>query len=205
MRHRETTEVRSDAIEQFINDYLDRYGAAPSMQAIADDLGIGTTTVFYHIKQMEKAGRIVNYGPRGYIPTSYANGPSAVVPIVGRVACGTPILAQENIEEYVRLPESLFGRGEFFLLRAKGESMKDIGINNGDLVLIRQQPTADPGDIVVALVEDQENATLKRFYPLPEKGQIWLHPENPDEEEIYVRADDCTIQGVAVHVIKKLK
>lgn len=205
MRHRETTEVRSEAIEEFIIDYLDRYGTAPSMQAIADSLGLGTTTVFYHIKQMEKAGRIVNYGPRGYIPTSYASGPGCMVPLVGNVACGTPILAQENIEEYVRLPESLFGRGEFFLLRAKGRSMINAGINNGDLVLIRQQPTADPGDIVVALVEDQENATLKRYYPQPEKGQVWLHPENPDEAEIYVRADDFTIQGVAEHVIKRLK
>ena len=203
MRHRETTEVRSEAIEQFINDYLDRYGAAPSMQAIADDLGIGTTTVFYHIKQMEKAGRIVNYGPRGYIPTNYANGPSSVVPVVGNIACGTPILAQENIEEYVRLPESLFGRGEFFLLRAKGSSMINAGIDNGDLVLIRQQPTAEPGEIVSALVYDDDWATLKRFYPEPEKGRIRLHPENDDYDDMYYQK--VTIQGVAVHVIKKLK
>ena len=90
----------------------------------------------------------------------------------------------------------------FFLLRAKGDSMIDAGIDSGDLVLIRQQSTAEPGQIIVALVNDEEEATLKRYYPEPEKRRIRLHPENESMEDIVV--EHCTIQGVAVHILKKI-
>ena len=111
---------------------------------------------------------------------------------------GVPKFAEENIEEYVCLPESLFGRGEFFLLRARGDSMIGAGIEDGDLVLIRQQNTAEYNQIVVALVDDE--ATLKRFRP--NEDHICLHPENNRYEDIIV--DSCLIQGVAVKVIKDL-
>ena len=108
------------------------------------------------------------------------------------------MLAEENIEEYVKLPISLFGHGEFFLLRAKGDSMINAGIDDGDLVVVRQQPTAVYNQIVVALVDDE--ATLKRFRPQPDC--VYLHPENPSYDDIIVR--DCVIQGVAVKVLKDL-
>ena len=128
----------------------------------------------------------------------------SIAPIVGDVACGTPILAIENIEEYVRLPESLFGRGDFYLLRAKGNSMIGVGIYSGDLVIVRKQDTAVPGQIIVAYDDDTDGATLKRYFPEPEKGRVRLHPENPDEEEVYMPIKDFHIQGVAVKVIKNL-
>ena len=121
------------------------------------------------------------------------------VPLLGAVSCGVPKFAEENIEEYVCLPESLFGRGEFFLLRAKGDSMTGAGIEDGDLVLIRQQSTAEYNQIVVALVDDE--ATLKRFRP--KADHVCLHPENNRYEDIIV--DSCLIQGVAVKVIKDLE
>ena len=123
------------------------------------------------------------------------------VPVLGSIACGIPKFAEENIEEYVRLPVSLFGKGDFFILRAYGDSMIEAGIEDGDLVLIRQQNIADEGQIVVALIDDE--ATLKRFYPEPQKHRIRLHPENSHMDDIFV--DHCEIQGVAVKVLKDLE
>ena len=120
--------------------------------------------------------------------------------VLGSVACGVPRFAEENIEEYVRLPVSLFGSGDFYILRAVGDSMIGVGIDDGDLVLVRQQNYAEAGQIVVALVEDE--ATLKRYYPEPENKRVRLHPENDSMSDIYV--DECLIQGVAVKVIKNL-
>lgn len=115
------------------------------------------------------------------------------------ISCGLPNIAEEHIEEYVSLPESMFGSGEFYILRARGESMIEAGIDPGDLVVIRKQETAENGQIAVALVD--EEATLKRFYV--EDNRVRLHPENSEMEDFYV--DHCIIQGVAVKVIKDLR
>ena len=205
MKRSDIAPNRAAAIEAFINNYCSENSTAPSMQEIADALGLGKTTVFYHLKRMEEDGRIEKRGHRGiWTRARLADRTESVAPIVGYVSCGTPLLAIENIEEYVRLPEALFGRGDFFFLRAHGSSMIGVGIDDGDLVLIRKQETAEPGEIVVALVHENDEATLKRYFPEPEKGRIWLHPENPSEKEIYVPIEDCAIQGVAVKVIKNL-
>ena len=116
------------------------------------------------------------------------------VAVVGSVSCGPLTFAEENIEEYIKLPKSLLGAGKFFILHASGQSMIGAGIEDGDLVVIRQQETAEPGQIVVALVEDE--VTLKRFFPDPQNGCIRLHPENKRMKDIIV--DNCQIQGVAV-------
>ena len=122
------------------------------------------------------------------------------VHLLGSIACGPFNFGEENILETYQFPTSFTGKGEFFLLRTFGESMIDAGIGPGDLVLIRQQNTANAGDIVVVSVGDE--TTLKRYYPEPAKGRIRLHPENENMEDIYVKA--CIIQGVAVNVIKDL-
>ena len=194
---------RQDEIEAFITDYRREHGISPTMQEIADGIGVAKATVFHHLKNMETSGRLISVGgKRSYLTKAplIEMPEDNVVPIVGRIACGSPILAQEDVEGYVRLPERIFGSGTFFLLRAKGDSMIDAGIDSGDLVLIRQQSTAEPGQIVVALVNDNEEATLKRFYP--EEHRIRLHPENEAMEDIY--AEHCTIQGIAVHILKKI-
>ncbi len=188
------------AIEQFVCDYTDRTGISPTMQEVADGVGSSKPTVQRYVTQLCRDGAISFSGSRT-LASAKTNAQAVRVPVLGRIACGIPKYAEENIEEYVRLPVSLFGQGNFFLLRAYGDSMIGAGIEDGDLVLIRQQNQADAGQIVVALMEDE--ATLKRFYPEPEQHRVRLHPENPDMEDIYV--DACEIQGVAVKVIKDLE
>lgn len=115
------------------------------------------------------------------------------------ILCGLPNIAEENIEEYASLPESMFGRGEFYILRARGESMIEAGIETGDLLVIRKQEHAENGQITVVLIDDE--AALKRFYM--DDNRVRLHPENSEMEDIYV--DNCIIQGIAVKVIKDIQ
>ena len=188
------------AIEKFVMDFTDKNGVSPTMQEVADSVGSSKATVQRYIAQMCEDG-ILGYS--GYRTMTATKTKSQVVrvPVLGTIACGIPKYAEENIEEYVRLPVALFGQGNFFILRAYGDSMVEAGIDDGDLVLIRQQNYADEGQIVVALIED--DATLKRFYPEPENGIIRLHPENHTMEDIIV--ENCIIQGVAVKVLKDLE
>ena len=188
------------AIERYVMDFTDMNGISPTMQEVADGVGSSKATVQRYITQMCQDG-IMDYS--GFRTMSCAKSKAQVmrVPVLGSIACGIPKFAEENIEEYVRLPVALFGQGKFFILRAYGDSMVGAGIDDGDLVLIRQQNYADEGQIVVALIED--DATLKRFYPEPKHRRIRLHPENPFMEDIYV--DNCEIQGVAVKVLKDLE
>ena len=191
-------------IEDFIDDYKDKYGSSPSLREIADAAHLSTSGARRYLLDMRDQG-IIEYEGRRNITTrrqKLKHNELNEVPLVGSIACGLPNLAEGNIEEIIRLPVSLFGKGDFYILRANGESMEGVGINNGDLVLIRQQPTAEYNDIVVALTEDNE-ATLKRYQPDPSNHKVVLHPENKKVPDIIV--DNCTIQGVAVYVFKELR
>lgn len=187
-------------IEAYINDYKEKNGSAPTVREIESGIGLSKATVSRYLSYMRDNG-MIDYAGHRNITTKEGRktrDESVKVPVLGSVSCGIPKYAEENIEEYVRLPIALFGRGQFYILRANGDSMIDADIYDGDLVLIRQQNYADEGQIVVALMEDE--ATLKRYYPEPENHRIRLHPENEALEDIYV--SDCIIQGVAVKVIK---
>ena len=186
------------AIERFIRSFTDREGVSPTMQEVADGVGSTKSTVQRYIVQMRKDGILDYSGYRTMVSTK-AKVPVARIPLLGSVACGVPKFAEENIEEYLPLPLSLIGKGDFYILRANGDSMIEAGINDGDLVIIRRQNTANEGQIVVALVDDE--ATLKRFYP--ENGHIRLHPENSSMEDYIV--DNCEIQGIAVKVLKDIE
>ena len=188
------------AIEKFVSDYTDSNGISPTMQEVADGVGSSKATVQRYIAQLCDDG-ILDYSGYRTMTSTKTKAAAIRVPVLGTIACGIPKFAEENIGEYVRLPVALFGKGNFFILRAYGDSMIEAGIDNGDLVLIRQQNYADEGQIVVALMEDE--ATLKRFYPEPKKHRIRLHPENSRMDDIYV--DNCEIQGVAVKVLKDLE
>lgn len=188
------------AIEKFVSDYTDSNGISPTMQEVADGVGSSKATVQRYIAQLCDDG-ILDYSGYRTMTSTKTKAAAIRVPVLGTIACGIPKFAEENIEEYVRLPVALFGKGNFFILRAYGDSMIEAGIDNGDLVLIRQQNYADEGQIVVALMEDE--ATLKRFYPEPKKHRIRLHPENSHMDDIFV--DNCEIQGVAVKVLKDLE
>ena len=137
------------------------------------------------------------------VPNSYLLGEddnTTTVPLLGSIACGPLNFAEENILETYRFPTAFTGTGDFFFLRTFGESMIDAGINPGDLVLIRRQNTAHPGDIAVVTVEDE--TTLKRYYPEAQHRRIRLHPANETMKDIFVT--DCTVQGIAVKVIHDL-
>ncbi len=190
-----------NCIIEFAEQYYLENSSSPSVRTIADKFGIGVSTAYRYLLEMDERGLITYDGKRisnDRIEKLNSNSGVIIAAVVGSIACGIPNLAEENIEEYVSLPRSMFGDGEFFILCANGESMIDAGIETGDLVVIRKQTCAEDGQIVVALVEDE--ATLKRLYR--EKGKVRLHPENRAMDDIIV--DDCIIQGVAVKVIKDL-
>ena len=190
-----------DAIVEYVNRYHLRNYHSPTLAEIADELGIVRSTVYKYLVEMNARGMILYDGREiETTVTRKVRHETTSAAILGSIACGLPQYAEENIEEYVSLPVSMFGRGEFYILRASGESMIEAGIDSGDLVVIRKQNYADEGDIVVALVENE--TTLKRFYKDKRRRMIRLHPENKDMTDIYVR--ECVIQGVAVHVIKAL-
>ena len=189
-------------LENFVNEYQEKNGTVPSNAEISAGTELSAATVSRYLAQMKKDGRISYDGHRTLQTKKMqqSNGQSIMVPILGEVACGLPRFAEENIEEYVPMPKTFVGNGKYFLLRAKGDSMVEIGIDDGDLVLVKQQNFAEEGQVVVALIE--EEATLKRFFPEPERNRIRLHPENREMNDIYVAS--CEIQGVAVKVIKDI-
>ena len=190
-----------DSIEKFIDEYSDSHdGRCPSVREIGKANNISAATVTRYMSDMKENG-VLQYGGHRNIKTLSKMkelSETMKVPVLGAVSCGVPKFAEENIEEYVKLPTSLFGSGDYFILRANGDSMINAGIDNGDLVLIRQQATADDGQIVVALYEDE--ATLKRIYR--RDGKVVLHAENENYEDIIL--DTCSIQGVAKKVIKDI-
>ena len=197
---RRNVELMNRIIE-FAEQYYLENSSSPSVRTIADRFGIGVSTAYRYLLEMDERGLITYDGKRisnDRIEKLNSNSGVIRAAVVGSIACGIPNLAEENVEEYVSLPRSMFGDGEFFILRANGESMIDARIETGDLVVIRKQACAEDGQIVVALVEDE--ATLKRLYR--DKGKVRLHPENRAMDDIIV--DDCIIQGVAVKVIKDL-
>ena len=190
-------------IKKFLESYRESTGSSPTVKEIEEGTGIPHTTVFRYLNEMKEKGDISFDGHRNIVTreAKAAAQSSIMVPILGNIACGIPNYAEENIEEYVQLPVSLFGRGEFFILRAYGDSMIEAGICEDDLVIVKHQQTAEAGQIVVAMVEGE--TTLKRYFPEPEKKRIRLHPENSSMEDIYV--SECDIQGVALHVLKSLE
>lgn len=177
-------------------------GYPPSVREICDATGLkSTSTVQGHLIRLEKKGLLYrdSMKPRAIsVPSDHQMYRTEMinVPIVGRVSAGSPILATENIEDYIALPQSMLGEGEHYVLGVRGESMIEAGIMDGDYVVVRKQPTAYNGDIVVAMVED--DATVKRFYR--ENGHFRLQPENSTMEPIIV--PEVTILGKVVSLYR---
>lgn len=186
---------------KYAEQYYLQNGHSPSTTKIAEAVGISRGTAYKYLVEMDDRGMIKYDGKEIQTPvTKKVNKDNSQTAIVGSIPCGTPEYEEENVEEYVSLPNAIFGKGDFFILRASGNSMIETGIDDGDLVVIRKQVSAEEGDIVVALVDNQN--TLKRFYRDEENKKIILHPENKKMKDIVV--DECYIQGVACQVIKSL-
>ncbi len=186
---------------EYVESYVMKHGESPSMAGIGEAIGISKATAYRYLVEMDKLG-LVSYDGKGITTerTKKLNQDVVMTPLVGSVPCGTPQYEEENIEEYIALPTAIFGNGDFFALRASGDSMTEAGIDDGDLVVVRKQKDAADGDIVVALVDNQ--STLKRFFRDKETGRVILHPENSRMKDIIPR--ECYIQGVACHIIKTL-
>ena len=196
-----------EALETFIDNYKNAYGKAPTTFEIAEGTGMSKSNASRYLKFMKEKGLLEYEGARGFITQKDKKASRRIhgVPVLGDIACGLPLLAEQNIEEYVDLPESWVGTGQFFALHANGDSMKDIGINSGDIVIIRQQETAEPGQVIVALV-DESSATLKRYYPRLEDQVVELRPENDafETQIIDLKERAFVIQGIAVKVLKDI-
>lgn len=192
----------TNKIKHFIEEYYGQYGTSPTIRCIAENVGCSKSNVSIYIDYLKEQG-LMEIGENGYETdvTKATDTKVVAVPKLGYVPCGPLSEEYECIDGYVRLPASFVGNAKScFLLTATGNSMIDVGINDGDLLLVRQQNEANYNDIVVALVENE--VTLKRFRPDPENKRIILHPENKRMKDIVVK--ECKIQGVAIKVIKDL-
>ena len=197
-----STELMNQIIDFVDKTYLET-GRTPTYREIANELNITSACVSNYIKEMVKRDMIENSsGSRGIITKSMQGSlePIIQVPVVGSVSCGPLLLAEQNIDYYIPILKTLLGSGKYFILTANGNSMVNAGIDNGDKVLVRVQESAEQGQIVVALVDNE--ATLKRYYVDEKKQKIRLHPENDEMEDMFF--DNIVIQGIAVKVIKDL-
>jgi repressor LexA len=195
---------RQQEIFEFIKQYSGRHGYPPTVRDIGKAIGLtSSSTVHAHLANLEKLGLVRRdpTKPRALELLGEAarklTGPAGL-PVVGRVAAGTPILAEENIEDYVEVPPIAGGEDGEYVLRVAGDSMIDAGILDGDYVIVHRQETADNGEIVVALVG--EEATVKRYFR--ESDHIRLQPENASMEPIRTR--EAAVLGKVVGVCRRV-
>lgn len=192
-------------ILDFVNSYFDENKCSPSLREIEKFTGISRQTAFRYLRDMDERGILQYDGKRGTIITKHMESSSSdhilQLPVLGSIACGLPTTEEEESGEYIDFPASLLGKGKYFVLKTRHDSMINAGIEDGDLVIIKQQSEARTGQIVVALDEDGQN-TLKRLEYNSKLGRYYLHPENEDYDDIY--PEEIVIQGVAVKVLKDL-
>jgi repressor LexA len=198
-------------ILEYIASSLRARGYPPSVREIGEAVGLtSSSTVHAHLAVLQREGYLrrdptkpraieVRYDPESKLALSPR--PTRHVPLVGEVAAGTGVLAEENVEELLPLPEEFTGTGTLFMLRVRGDSMIEAGIFDGDFVVVRQQPDAENGDIVVAGIPGDE-ATVKMFRR--RRRTVVLTPANPSLEPMEFDADDVTIYGRVVTVLRRL-
>jgi repressor LexA len=209
---------RQREIYDFVVSYADRHGYPPTVREIGEAVGLASpSTVHAHLANLERAGylrrdptkpralelvRRERAAPAPLLPVG-AEADVHVLPLLGEIAAGGPLLAEENIEDHLAVPEPLSRGGEEFLLRVKGDSMVEAGILHGDYVVVRRQQTARDGDVVVALAgqdEAADEATVKRFFR--ESGRIRLQPENASMEPLY--PEHVQILGKVIGVFRQI-
>ncbi|MEU8575019.1 transcriptional repressor LexA [Streptomyces asoensis] len=199
---------RQSAIVRFITDSVDRRGYPPSMREIGQAVDLASTSsVAHQLMVLERKGVLCRdpHRPRAYrVRTAWSpdpvegNASRVDVPLVGRIAAGAPLLAQEMVEDVYSLPRQVVGDGDLFALAVSGDSMIDAAICDGDIVTVRRQDSADHGDMVAALLGDEATVKMLRR----QDGEVWLMPRNPAYEPI--RGDQAQILGKVVGVLRLL-
>ena len=192
---------RQSEVLDFIKAFIGEHHFPPTMREISENFSISVKGAYDHVKALEKKGylKIDNNRSRTIEVVGYdepVDEQVREIPILGNVAAGLPLLAEENLEGTVRLPTEHLGSGSHFALHVRGDSMRNAGIMDGDLAVFRQQPVAENGDIVVAMVE--EAVTLKRFYR--EKNRVRLQAENPAYPPIFTQ--HVRVLGKLAHLIR---
>lgn len=194
------TPDKTQQVLDYIQDCIQENGYAPTVREICKACDIpSTATAFTYMNQLAEKGLIskpkVGENKRRAISIKQN---AVKVPLIGTVAAGEPIFAQENYEDFYSIPSNMFGGEDLFMLTVKGSSMINIGMFNGDKIVVKKQSTAENGEIVVALVDD--SATVKRFFK--RDGKIILHPENDDMDDFIF--DDVVILGKVVGLIRSI-
>ena len=209
---------RQRKVLEVIRDHVERAGYPPSVREIGDAVGLtSTSSVAHQMRVLEKKGflRRDPHRPRALdvrLPEEFEGAEAATdveavradrptptyVPVVGRIAAGGPILAEQAVEDVFPLPRELVGEGSLFMLRVVGDSMVEAAITDGDWVVVRQQPVADNGEIVAAMIDNE--ATVKTYRR--REGHVWLMPQNPAFEPI--PGDEATVLGKVVAVLRRL-
>lgn len=208
---------RQRKVLEVIRDWVERFGYPPSVREIGDAVGLTSTSSVHHqLRALEKKGylrrdpnrtRAVDVrSPEEQGDTDPHTGASladerpapAFVPLLGNIAAGGPILAEQAVESVFPLPREIVGEGELFLLNVRGDSMVDVAITDGDWVVVRQQPDAENGEIVAAMIDGE--ATVKTFKR--RDGHVWLMPANPAYQPI--PGDDASVLGRVVAVLRRL-
>jgi repressor LexA len=202
---------RQRQVLEFIDAQVRERGYPPSVREIGEAVGLSSSsTVHAHLAALQDKGFLKRdpTKPRAMELVYEAESGSAIerrpvrhIPLVGDVAAGTGVLAAENIEESVPVPEDFTGAGQLFMLRVRGDSMVEAGILDGDYVVVRQQPDADQGEVVVAGIPGEE-ATVKTY--LKRRGKVVLRPENPTMDEMIFDPEDVSIYGKVVTLLRRL-
>ncbi|MGH3871030.1 MAG: transcriptional repressor LexA [Pseudonocardiaceae bacterium] len=209
---------RQRRVLEVIRDWVQRFGYPPSVREIGEAVGLtSTSSVAHQLRTLERKGylrrdpnrpRAVGVRPADDAPdasaisdiagTTSARPTPVFVPVVGRIAAGGPVLAEQVVEDVFPLPREIVGEGSLFLLKVTGDSMVEAAITDGDWVVVRQQPTAENGDIVAAMIDGE--ATVKTFKH--RNGQVWLLPHNPAYQPI--PGNEATVLGRVVAVLRRL-
>lgn len=190
-------------LREYIIDYQMEHGSSPTYRKIMQNFPSGftsTSKLSGYINVLCERHLIERAGDGKIKVDKRFRTETVNAPLVGQVACGEPIEAIENIEGSIVLPKEIYGSGELMVLKAEGESMKNVGIDDGDYIVIRRQDTAEYGDMVLAIIGT--GGTVKTFYP-QNNGKVVLHPENDQYDDIIV--DECLIQGIVVGCMKKYR
>jgi repressor LexA len=202
---------RQQEIWDYLVDYVGRHGYPPTVREIGQAVGLASpSTVHAHLANLERAGYLRRDPTKPRALELLHDRPAAPepeethrLPLLGQIAAGGPLLAEQNVEDYLAVPEPLSRGGEEFLLRVRGDSMVNAGILDGDIVVVRRQPDARNGEIVVALAGEDESAneaTVKRFFK--ERDRVRLQPENDALDPIFAR--HVQILGKVVGVFRSL-